>query len=70
MDRSLLFLLLGVEALSERVERKLTAILAVDMAGYSRLMDRDEEGTLATSQVGQSTMHFGHSVENPVHCPK
>jgi len=29
-----------------RVERKLTAILAADAAGYSRLMGRDEEGTL------------------------
>src|SRR5438552_12347374 len=30
-----------------RVERRLAAILAVDVAGYSRLMGRDEEGTLA-----------------------
>ncbi len=29
-----------------RVERRLTAILAADIAGYSRLMGRDEEGTL------------------------
>jgi adenylate cyclase len=32
---------------SERVERRLTAILAADVAGYSRLMGADEEGTLA-----------------------
>ena len=32
---------------SERVERRLAAILAVDVAGYSRLMGNDEEGTLA-----------------------
>ena len=32
---------------SERVERRLTAILAADVAGYSRLMGTDEEGTLA-----------------------
>jgi len=32
---------------SERVERKLAAILAADIAGYSRLMGVDEEGTLA-----------------------
>jgi len=32
---------------SERVERRLTAILAADIAGYSRLMGADEEGTLA-----------------------
>jgi adenylate cyclase len=31
----------------ERVERKLTAILAADVASYSRLMGADEEGTLA-----------------------
>jgi adenylate cyclase len=31
----------------ERVERKLAAILAADVAGYSRLMHADEEGTLA-----------------------
>jgi adenylate cyclase len=30
-----------------RVERKLAAILAADIAGYSRLMGADEEGTLA-----------------------
>src|SRR5438552_7186457 len=32
---------------TERVERKLAAILAADAAGYSRLMGADEEGTLA-----------------------
>ena len=32
---------------TERVERRLTAILATDVAGYSRLMGADEEGTLA-----------------------
>jgi class 3 adenylate cyclase len=30
---------------SERVERRLTAILAADVAGYSRLIGLDEEGT-------------------------
>ena len=29
-----------------RVERRLAAILAADMAGYSRLIGADEEGTL------------------------
>jgi class 3 adenylate cyclase len=28
---------------SDRVERRLTAILAADVAGYSRLMGSDEE---------------------------
>jgi TolB-like protein/class 3 adenylate cyclase/tetratricopeptide (TPR) repeat protein len=32
---------------AERVERRLAAILAADVAGYSRLMERDETGTLA-----------------------
>jgi len=32
---------------AERVERRLAAILAADIAGYSRLMGADEEGTLA-----------------------
>ena len=32
---------------NERVERRLTAILAADVAGDSRLMGADEEGTLA-----------------------
>src|SRR2546426_512859 len=31
----------------ERVQRRLAAILATDIAGYSRLMGADEEGTLA-----------------------
>jgi adenylate cyclase len=31
-----------------RAERRLAAILAADVAGYSRLMGADEEGTLAT----------------------
>jgi adenylate cyclase len=33
---------------SDKVERKLSAILAADVAGYSRLMGVDEEGTLAS----------------------
>jgi len=31
----------------EHIERRLTAILAADVAGYSRLVEVDEEGTLA-----------------------
>src|SRR5450631_1191496 len=37
----------GCVVSSERVERRLAAVLAADVAGYSRLMGRDEEGTLA-----------------------
>ena len=32
---------------TERVDRRLAAILAADVANYSRLMGADEEGTLA-----------------------
>jgi len=32
---------------AEQVERRLAAVLAADVAGYSRLMGADEEGTLA-----------------------
>jgi adenylate cyclase len=35
----------------ERVERRLAAILAVDVAGYSRLMGEDEEGTLSAMRA-------------------
>src|SRR5215467_3158455 len=39
---------LGSTALATgRVERRLAAIVAADVAGYSRLMGEDEEGTLA-----------------------
>jgi class 3 adenylate cyclase len=34
-----------------RAERRLAAIMAVDMVGYSRLTGRDEEGTLARLQA-------------------
>ena len=36
---------LGAPLLHGRVERKLAAILAADIAGYSRLMGADQEGT-------------------------
>jgi class 3 adenylate cyclase len=32
----------------ERIQRRLAAILAADVVGYSRLMEGDEAGTLAT----------------------
>ena len=31
----------------DRIERRLAAVLAADVAGYSRLMEADEERTLA-----------------------
>jgi len=36
---------------NSRVERRLAAILAADVVGYSRLMGIDEEGTLAALKV-------------------
>jgi adenylate cyclase len=41
---------------SERVERRLAAVLAVDVAGYSRLMGRDEERTLAQLKTLRKTL--------------
>ncbi len=40
------------------VQRRLAAILAADVAGYSRLMGEDEEGTLATL-----TAHLSELIE-------
>jgi adenylate cyclase len=33
--------------LGQQAERQLAAVVAADIAGYSRLMGADEEGTLA-----------------------
>jgi adenylate cyclase len=41
---------------SEHVERRLAAILAADVAGYSRLMGADEEGTLARLKALRKTL--------------
>ena len=40
----------------QRVERRLAAVLAADVAGYSRLMGRDEEGTLAQFKALRKTL--------------
>jgi adenylate cyclase len=54
----------------ERVKRRLTAILAADVAGYSRLMGVDEEGTLTRLKAHHSelidpkiTEHHGRIVK-------
>src|SRR5262245_45633026 len=41
---------------TERIERRLTAVLAADVAGYSRLMSGDEEGTLASLKAHRSVL--------------
>ena len=55
----------------ERVERRLAAILAADVAGYSRLMSVDEEGTHERLKTyfrelinPKITMHGGRIVKN------
>src|SRR5215813_13501184 len=60
-----------VQERSVRVERKLSAILAADVAGYSRLMHNDEEAThakltaLLTEAVQPAiTEHGGRIVKN------
>ncbi len=35
----------------EHVTRRLAAILTADVVGYSRLMETDEEGTLARPKI-------------------
>ena len=40
----------------EPVERRLAAVLAADVAGYSRLMGRDEERTLANLKSFRKTL--------------
>src|SRR6185295_5402648 len=40
----------------EHVERRLVAILAADVAGYSRLMGADEEGTLARLKAHRAAL--------------
>jgi TolB-like protein len=56
---------------TERVERRLAAILATDVAGYSRLMGEDEEGTherlkahLVQLVNPKITEHRGRTVKN------
>jgi adenylate cyclase len=41
---------------SDRVERRLAAVLAADVAGYSRLMGVDEEGTMARLKALRKTL--------------
>jgi class 3 adenylate cyclase len=56
---------------TERVERRLTAILAADVVGYSRLTSMDEEGThvrlkehLRVLVDPKISAHRGHVVKN------
>src|SRR3954453_6197953 len=40
----------------KRVKRRLAAVLAADVAGYSRLMGADEEGTLTRLQAARKAL--------------
>jgi hypothetical protein len=54
--------LAGMNSERERVERRLAEVLAADVAGYSRLMGADEEGTHATLTAlcsGAASFHRG-----------
>ena len=46
------------------VERRLAAILAADVAGYSRLMGADEEGTLARLKALRRELHRSEIAEH------
>jgi hypothetical protein len=54
-----------------RVERRLAAILAADVAGYSRLIEADEEGTLSRLRALRAELdpkiaaHRGRMVRQP-----
>jgi adenylate cyclase len=43
----------------DRVDRRLAAILAGDVAGYSRLMGIDDEGTLRQLQAHRKELGLG-----------
>jgi len=47
---------MGATLSTEHVDRRLAAILAADVAGYSRLMGADEEGTLAELKTLRKTL--------------
>src|SRR5438552_9328067 len=46
----------GESLTEERVQRRLAAVLAADVAGYSRLMGRNEELTLADLKMSRRTL--------------
>jgi adenylate cyclase len=56
---------------TEGTKRKLTAILSADVKGYSRLMEDDEEATVATLTSYKQVMaeviekHRGRVVDSP-----
>ena len=57
-------------AMTEKLKRRLTTVLCADVEGYSRLMEADEAGTLATLRRYRDAMtalverHDGRIVNN------
>ena len=58
-------------AASTRAQRRLAAILAADVAGYSRLIEADEEGTLGRLKALRAEVidpkiafHYGRLVKD------
>ena len=45
---------------NERAQKRLSAVLAADVVGYSRLMAQDEEGTLAAVKVVHQELFDPH----------
>ncbi len=52
---------------TERVERRLAAILSADVVGYSSLMRADEKGTLARLQAHRREFLGGRQTNEFVH---
>jgi class 3 adenylate cyclase len=50
------------------VERRLAAIFAADVEGYSRLMHSDEEATMATLSSRRATVGGGAARIRRAHC--
>ncbi len=50
----------------DKVQRRLAAIVVADIVGYSRLMEADEEGTLAALKALRSE-HFDPKVAEHTH---
>lgn len=50
---------------AQESERKLTAILSANVAGYSRLMGEDEESTVRTLTAYRESMSSTHKQDSP-----
>ena len=49
------------------VQRRLAAILAADVAGYTRLMEEDTDGTVAAWQAARKEV-IKPKIENQISC--